>query len=295
MKPPEEIKDFLAWLDRQEDETKLEAYGLLHSWLATQSIAPSASSDDFPGKFGMVGESLPMQEVYQVLDRIVRTDVPVLVLGESGTGKELVAKALHSHGSRRKKKFVPVNCAAIPPQLLEAELFGHLRGSFTGAHKDRIGCAEEADGGTLFLDEIGDMPPELQAKLLRFLQDGEIRPVGSNEVRLVQVRVVAATNQDLPSLIASGGFREDLYYRLSVISLRLPPLRERAGDIPLLARFLLTRNAAENLPTATLSTEAITALNDREWPGNIRELHNALTRAATFCQDGQIVSADLSG
>ena len=295
MNPPEEIHDFLAWLDRQEAGTKEEAKVLLGAWLTAQPVFSEDSKSEFPGKFGMVGESSGMQEVYRVLERIARTDVSVLVLGESGTGKELIARALHVYGARSKKNFVAVNCAAIPPQLLEAELFGHMRGSFTGAHRDRVGCAEEADGGTLFLDEIGDMPPELQAKLLRFLQDGEVRPVGSNEVRIVSVRVVAATNQNLEAAIQSGRFREDLYYRLAVISLRLPTLRERADDIPILARYLLARNAREGLPTASLTDQAIEILQQGAWPGNIRELQNELTRAATFCANGKITDADLSG
>lgn len=234
-----------------------------------------------------------MEQVFALLARVLHTDVPILVTGETGTGKELVASALHKHGPRRKGPLIAVNCAAIPATLLEAELFGHVKGSFTGAHKDRQGYAEAADGGTLFLDEIGEMPMEMQAKLLRFLQEGEVRPVGGNAVKFVDVRVVAATNRALENQIRAGAFREDLYYRLAVLTLSLPSLRERRDDIEPLARFLLSRNEGEGLPTAKLSDDALEVLRAFEWPGNIRQLQNELTRAAAFAQGGQIHAADL--
>ncbi|MBC8327972.1 MAG: sigma-54-dependent Fis family transcriptional regulator [Planctomycetes bacterium] len=241
----------------------------------------------------MIGGSPAMLEVFSVLSKIVRTEVTVLVLGESGTGKELVARALHYQGPRRKGPFLAVNCAAISPQLLESELFGHVKGAFTGAHKGRKGYAESADGGTLFLDEIGEMSFDLQAKLLRFLQDGEIRPVGGNVVKTVDVRVVAATNRDLLTRVREGHFREDLYYRLAVIAIEMPPLRQRKEDLPHLARFLLARNAAEGLPSAEIDPEAVAKLQSNDWPGNIRELQNELTRAAAFAKGGRITGSDI--
>ncbi|RMH05279.1 MAG: sigma-54-dependent Fis family transcriptional regulator [Planctomycetota bacterium] len=267
----------------------------MRGWVAGQAQAEQQlDRSGLPGRFGMIGASARMKEVFSVLARIVRSEVTVLVLGESGTGKELVARALHRHGPRRRGPFLAVNCAAISPTLLESELFGHVKGAFTGAVRERKGYAEAADGGTLFLDEIGEMSFDLQAKLLRFLQDGEVRPVGGNRVKKVDVRVVAATNRDLRAQVAAGAFREDLYYRLAVITLEMPPLRERRDDIPALARFLLARNAEEGLPSAEIDDEALAVLAERDWPGNIRELQNELTRAAAFATGGVIRAADLS-
>ncbi len=286
--PLEPVHALLDRLDALPADLHAEAAALLRGWVEAHTLPASASAVDLPGRFGMIGASSAMEEVYSVLARIMRTEVTVLVLGESGTGKELVARALHRHGPRRRKPFLAVNCAAISPNLLESELFGHEKGAFTGAHKARKGYAESADGGTLFLDEIGEMPPELQAKLLRFLQDGEVRPVGSNVVRHVDVRVIAATNRDLQRVVREGGFREDLYYRLAVISIQLPPLRDRKEDLPALARFILARNAAEGLPSGELDDESCAALARYDWPGNIRELQNELTRAAAFSRDGKL-------
>jgi transcriptional regulator with GAF, ATPase, and Fis domain len=218
----------------------------------------------------------------------------VLVLGESGTGKELIANALHKYSSRRKKKLIAVNCAAIPANLLEAEIFGHTKGSFTGAHKDRKGYAEAADGGILFLDEIGEIAYDLQAKLLRFLQNGEVRAVGSNVTKKVNVRVIAATNRDLLQQVKEGKFREDLYYRLAVFTLSLPPLRERVGDVKHLVDFFLNQQQRDSMPSAEVSEEALDKLSQGEWRGNIRQLQNELLRAATFATDGIIESTDLS-
>ena len=289
----ESLHQLLDELDRADAEVRAEAAEILRGWADGQLIAVPLEKGDLPGRFGMIGGSPAMLEVFSVLSKIVRTEVTVLVLGESGTGKELVARALHQQGRRRKGPFLAVNCAAISPQLLESELFGHVKGAFTGAHKGRKGYAESADGGTLFLDEIGEMSFDLQAKLLRFLQDGEIRPVGGNVVKTVDVRVVAATNRDLLTRVREGHFREDLYYRLAVIAIEMPPLRQRKEDLPHLARFLLARNAAEGLPSAEIDPEAVAKLQSNDWPGNIRELQNELTRAAAFAKGGRITGSDI--
>jgi len=288
----EELLDILDKADSLPAAERLEMATVLRGWCDAQAIAEPAPEGGFPGKFGMIGASPEMEAVFSLLAKVLHTDVPVLVTGETGTGKELVASALHKHGPRRKGPFIAVNCAAIPATLLEAELFGHKKGSFTGAHQDRKGYAEAADGGTLFLDELGEMPLEMQAKLLRFLQEGEVRPVGGNAVKHVDVRVVAATNRRLEEQIRNGSFREDLYYRLAVLTLSLPPLRERRSDIPLLARALLLRNEGEGLPTAKLDEAGLEVLQAFDWPGNIRQLQNELTRAAAFSSGGTIHAQD---
>jgi len=288
-----ELQMLFERIEQSDDVTRQEVLTLVSAWIDTQAgLAPDPS--ELPGQFGMIGASPAMQRVFDLVARIVRTDVPVLVLGESGTGKELIAKALHKYGPRKRKPLVSVNCAAIPGTLLEAEIFGHVKGSFTGAHQDRDGYATAADGGTLFLDEIGEIPIELQAKLLRFLQDGEVRPVGSNKARNVDVRIVAATNRALLQRVKDGAFREDLYYRLAVLTLELPPLRERQEDIPALVEFLLQQQAKEGMPTAQASAEAQAVMQAYDWPGNIRQLQNELVRSAAFCHAGMIQPADLS-
>lgn len=241
----------------------------------------------------MVGESPAMQELFDLLERVSGSDVPVLVQGETGTGKELVARALHEHGPRRGQRFLAENCAAVPANLLESELFGHKRGAFTGAVADRPGHFIAADGGTVFLDEIGDMPIEMQAKLLRVLQDGEVRPVGSNKTQTVDVRIVAATNKDLPELCRRGAFREDLYFRLAVVTLELPALRERLGDVAHLARFFLAKFASDQGRAASFTPEALEALEAHAWPGNVRELENEVQRALAL-STGDIGASDLS-
>ncbi len=292
----EELRHLLDRLDRAEAEERADAVELLRAWLGAESgrAAAAAAAEEVAGRFGMVGKAPAMEEVYGVLAKVARTHVPVLVVGESGTGKELAARALHEQGPRRRGPWVAVNCAAIPPTLLEAELFGHVKGAFTGAHRDRRGYVAEADGGTLFLDEVGEIPPELQAKLLRFLQEGEYRPVGASKVEHAEVRVVAATNRDLKRAIADGRFREDLYYRLAVITVRMPPLRERREDVPALARDFLARQAERGEPSAEVTDEAMALLQAHDWPGNVRELQNELQRAATFARDGRITPAELS-
>jgi two-component system nitrogen regulation response regulator GlnG len=233
----------------------------------------------------LIGRSPAMQDVYRMITRVLRNDLTVLVLGESGTGKELVAEAIHNLGHRAAGPFVAVNTAAIPAELIESELFGHEKGAFTGAVARSIGKFEQASGGTLFLDEIGDMPAEAQTRLLRALQSGRIRRVGGREEIAVDVRIIAATNRDLAPLIADGRFREDLFYRLNVVPIQLPPLRERPGDVPALARSFLVQAAEEGLPRRRLSDAACDRLGRESWRGNVRELRNVVYRLALLSRD----------
>ena len=238
---------------------------------------------------GLEGSSRPMRVLFDRIGQIARADGPVLVTGESGTGKDLVARAIHAESGRGKQTFLAVNCAGVPADLLESEFFGHAAGAFSGADKARPGLFQEADGGTLFLDEIGEMPAALQAKLLRALQDGRIRPVGADREHKVDVRLVAATNVKLMERVASGEFREDLYYRLEAFQLEVPPLRERGEDLDLLAmRFLARFAAARSRPARRLSERAQAVMHAYPWPGNVRELKNAIERAVTFCEDEAI-------
>ncbi len=241
----------------------------------------------------IIGTSQPMQEVYKVLGKVAPSDVTVLVTGESGTGKELVAKAIHVNSPRLGKPFVALNCAAIPRELLESELFGHEKGAFTGATERKFGKFEQANGGTLFLDEIGDMPLDLQAKLLRVLQEKEITRTGGNAAISVDVRIVAATNQDLKEKVKKKEFREDLYYRLNVVPILLPPLRERREDIPQLVDYFIQRAHQEmGLPARGYTPEAMTLLKNHPWPGNVRELENIIQRAALLSPDQMLSPAD---
>jgi len=231
------------------------------------------------GRFGirgMVGDSEPMQRVYELTHMVAKRDTTVLVTGESGTGKDLIAQAIHLISARHKQPLVIINCAAIPESLLEAELFGYVKGSFTGAVQSRIGRIHAAHGGTLFLDEIGDMPLSLQSKILRFLEQGEVQRLGGNDNLKVDVRVVAATNADIQGLVKQRLFREDLYYRLSIFPIKLPPLRDRLGDVEKLAKAFLMKFC----PGATLSAAALDALLQHDWPGNVRELRNVLERSS---------------
>jgi DNA-binding NtrC family response regulator len=242
----------------------------------------------------IIGSSPAMQRVFTSMQRIVRTDSTVLILGESGTGKELVAKAIHFNGPRKEKPFIPVNCAAIPENLLESELFGHTRGSFTGAIKDKVGKFEAANHGTIFLDEIGTMPMHLQTKLLRVLQEQEVERIGSTKPIKLDVRVVSATNINLEEEIKRGVFREDLYYRLNVIPINLPPLRERLEDIlPLVKHFIDKYCRAMNRPLMTVSKEAIEALELYQWPGNVRELENVIERTVALTESDHVTLDDL--
>jgi DNA-binding NtrC family response regulator len=242
----------------------------------------------------MIGNSRQIQEVFKLVGKVAPSDVPVLVSGESGTGKELIAQAIHEYSPRRKNDFIPINCGAIPENLLESELFGHEKGSFTGAMARRAGRFEQCDGGTLFLDEIGDMPSSVQVKLLRVLQDGTFSRVGSNEIQKSDVRIVAATNKDLASEVALGNFREDLYYRLNVVEITLPPLRERREDIPLLAEFFLQRLARKySLAKIKLSGEALETLQSHRWTGNVRELENTMARACALAESSILLADDI--
>ena len=253
--------------------------------LGLEDDAPAG--EDLP----LIGRSPPMQEVYRTIARVVSNDLTVLVLGESGTGKELVARAIHDFGPRKGAPFVAVNMAAIPRELIESELFGHERGAFTGAAQRTQGRFEQAQGGTLFLDEIGDMPMEAQTRLLRVLQSGEFSPVGGARAIRADVRIIAATHQELPRLIADGQFREDLYYRLNVVPIRLPSLRERGPDVGELARHFLDRAAADGLPRKQLTAKAIERLEHHSWPGNVRELENLMRRLAALTRDAVITPA----
>ena len=254
--------------------------------LAKRDTGLEAAEERLP----LIGRSPAMQEIYRVIARLTQTDLTVMIMGESGTGKELVARALHDYGKRRHGAFVAVNMAAIPKELVESELFGHERGAFTGATNRGVGRFEQAEGGTLFLDEIGDMPLEAQTRLLRVLQQGEYTTVGGRTPIKTDVRIIAATNRDLRQLISQGLFREDLYYRLNVVPLRLPPLRERVEDIPDLVRHFLRKAEDEGLPHKTLNNEALDLLRRHRWPGNVRELENLIRRLAVL-QSGDAISA----
>jgi two-component system nitrogen regulation response regulator GlnG len=236
----------------------------------------------------LVGRSTAMQDIYRALARLMQTDLTVMITGESGTGKELVARALHDFGKRRNGPFVAINMAAIPRDLIEAELFGHEKGAFTGANTRSSGRFEQAEGGTLFLDEIGDMPMDAQTRLLRVLQEGEYTMVGGRSAIKTNVRIVAATHRDLSQMIRQGLFREDLYYRLNVVPIRLPPLRERVDDVPDLAQHFLRLAQREGEPSKTISAEAIRLMQNYSWPGNIRELENLVRRLSALYADEQI-------
>ena len=280
---PFDLKELLAVVER--------------ALAAPQAPAP-AEEEEPEERLPLVGRSAAMQEIYRTVARLTTTDLTVMITGESGTGKELVARALHDYGRRRGGPFVAINMAAIPRELIESELFGHERGAFTGALNRGIGRFEQAAGGTLFLDEIGDMPPEAQTRLLRVLQEGEFTTVGGRNPIKANVRIVAATHRDLRQSIRQGLFREDLFYRLNVVPIRLPPLRERLEDIPLLARHFLDRAKASGLPSKQLSPESLDRLKQHSWPGNARELENLMRRlAALYAQetiDADAVGAELS-
>ena len=235
-----------------------------------------------PGFGGMIGVSAKMQRVYKMIEKVSQHEYPVLILGESGTGKELVAKSIHFSGIRKERPFAPVDCSSLVPTLIESELFGYVKGAFTGAVQAKQGLLEAAQGGTLFLDEIGDMPVDLQAKLLRALQEREVKPVGSTERRHINIRIIAATNRDLESAIRAGAFRQDLYFRLNVVQIKLPPLRERKSDIQLLVTSFLEKFSDPHGPSRAISDDAMRRLIAYDWPGNVRELENAIERAVAM-------------
>jgi len=291
-----EVAQATALLDAGVDEVVTEPVDELAITLALRRVA------SLPRRWGapaapasLVGDGEAMQRLRATIEQIAKTRSTVLILGESGTGKELVARAVHDASPRRGKRFVAVNCAAIPAALLESELFGHKRGAFTDAVRDKPGLFEDADGGTLFLDEVGELPLALQAKLLRALQEGEIRRVGDNASIKVDVRLVAATLRDLSEDVAAGRFREDLYYRLNVLPVRIPPLRERSEDIPQLARFFAQRHAARHkLGEVELPEPVIETLRRQPWPGNVRELENVIERALVLA-DGPAIDMPFLG
>jgi two-component system nitrogen regulation response regulator GlnG len=262
--------------------------------LKRRGKAAPTTTEDEDQNLPLIGRSPAMQEVYRVIARVLSNDLTVLVSGESGTGKELVARAIHDLGQRRAGPFVAINMAAIPRELIEAELFGHERGAFTGAAQRTAGRFEQAAGGTLFLDEIGDMPIEAQTRLLRVLQSGEFTTVGGARSIRADVRIVAATNRDLLQTVANGQFREDLYYRLNVVPILLPALRERRGDIAMLARHFLDRAAEAGLPRKTLDDEAVQVLEHYDWPGNVRQLENLMRRLAALSRDDRISAGEVA-
>jgi two-component system response regulator PilR (NtrC family) len=261
---------------------------------ARRLAAPGGDQLDAASWRMIVSNTQPMQHIFRVVRQIGPTDSTVLIQGESGTGKELVARLLHLSSLRSQNNFIAVSCSAFPESLLESELFGHVRGSFTGATTDKKGLLEVADKGTFFLDEVGDLSPQTQVKLLRVLEEREIRPVGGTETKKVDVRLISATNRNLEEEVKNGNFREDLFFRLNVIPIRLPPLRERREDIPLLAGFFLARYAAAmKKKVEGFEPKALEALVNREWPGNIRELENVIQRAVAFAQGDTVGCADL--
>jgi len=246
-----------------------------------------------PGFGGLVGVSPKMQKVYRLIEKVSQHNYPVLILGESGTGKELVAKSIHYLSPRRAGPFVPVECSALVPTLIESELFGYIKGAFTGAVQTRKGLLEAASGGTLFLDEIGDLPVDLQAKLLRVLQEKEIKPVGAVERVPIHVRVIAATNRDLEGAVRNGSFRQDLYFRLNVVQIKLPPLRDRKSDLPLLVSYFLEKFNDPQRPVPVIAEDAMARLMAYDWPGNVRELENAVARALALGSGTILHASDL--
>jgi|TARA_B110000908_G_scaffold172180_1_gene238185 DNA-binding NtrC family response regulator len=282
-------KESLTFELRPVVETALRAIEQRRS--AGKSVAVVTAHDS---RVKIIGNSRALQDVFKIVGRVARTDAPVLVSGESGTGKELVAHAIHEYSPRAKSTVIAINCGAIPENLLESELFGHEKGAFTGAINRRAGLFEQCDGGTLFLDEIGDMPAPVQVKLLRVLQDGTFTRVGGQDLQKSDVRIVGATNKNLAEEVSKGNFREDLFYRLNVVEIHLPPLRARAEDIPLLADHFLRMTIKRNgIPAVRLSDEAMDHLQNHRWPGNVRELENTIARACALANSDVLLPADI--
>ncbi len=262
--------------------------------LVSTALRLRPSTPEVPSDSRLLGNSPPMKTLRKQIGKLARSQAPVYISGESGSGKELVARLIHEQGARAERPFVPVNCGAIPSELMESEFFGHKKGSFSGAIEDKPGLFQAANGGTLFLDEVADLPLPMQVKLLRAIQEKAVRVVGGAQEVMVDVRILCATHKDLASEVAAGRFRQDLYYRLNVIELRVPPLRERREDIGLLADVMLKRLAAEcGEPPARLTADALAKLESYRFPGNVRELENMLERAYTLCEDDQIKAGDL--
>ncbi|HEX3890300.1 MAG TPA: sigma-54 dependent transcriptional regulator, partial [Verrucomicrobiae bacterium] len=283
--------DYLIKPFEMPDLLALVAKGVECSRMMAETIELGAVAE---GHDAIIGNSRPMQEIYKEIGRIAEKPVPVLIRGETGTGKELIARAIYQHSERADRPFIAVNCAAIPETLLESELFGHEKGSFTGADARKIGRFEQAAGGTIFLDEIGDMTPATQTKILRVLQSGTFERVGGNQPIQVDVRVIAATNKPLEAAVAAKQFREDLFYRLNVVRIPIPPLRERPDDIPLLVNYFLEKNARElKRPPKSVAASVIKTLEKYHWPGNVRELENAIRRAHVMAKSDAILLSDL--
>ena len=287
--------DYIAKGRLQIDELEMRiARALKQQNLETENVSLRQQLDSKFGLENIVGQSPAMAEIFDIVRQVAPTRASVLITGESGTGKELIAKAIHQLSPRAKQPFVTVHCAALAPTLLESELFGHEKGAFTGAHERRIGRFEQAQGGTLFLDEIGEIDATIQVKLLRFLGERTFERVGSNKTLTADARLVAATNKNLEELVKTGNFREDLFFRLRVVEIHLPPLRERAGDIPLLAQGFLREFARENgKPVNDFTADALEALMKYAWPGNVRELRTAIEHAVVLCRGEKIGARDL--
>jgi two-component system response regulator PilR (NtrC family) len=267
---------------------------LVQTALKVGSTRPAVESTETSFRKQLLGESDAIQSIRALIAKLARSQAPVYISGESGTGKELAARLIHEQGPRSDRPFVAVNCGAIPRELMESEFFGHRKGSFTGAIADKEGLFQAADGGTLFLDEVGDLPLEMQVKLLRAIQEKSIRPVGAQQETAVDVRIISATHKDLQQLVDAGKFRQDLFFRIHVIELHIPPLRERPEDIPLLAEYILNRLARRNdIPVPLLEKSALEQLCRHPLPGNVRELENILERAVTLCEGGRIGADDL--
>jgi len=280
---PFAMDELAAALERAMERRNVEA--------ASRKLRESLRSPQ--GLGSMIGRSVEMEKLYRILSKVAQSSHPVLILGESGVGKELVARSIHTNGPLADRPFVPVDCGSLVPTLMESELFGYVKGAFTGATRSKDGLLASAQGGTVFLDEIGELPLDLQAKLLRALQEKEIRPVGATHRIAINVRILAATNRDLAAMVEQGRFRKDLYYRLSVVNLRIPPLRERKQDIPLLATHFLERMARETGTPHTLSDDALRTLMEYDWPGNVRELEHSIDRACTLSSGPVLHLGDL--
>ena len=280
---PFAIDDLAAVLDRAAERRSVDT--------ASRRLREKLRSQQ--GLGNLIGNSPEMERIYRILSKVAQTTHPVLILGESGTGKELIARSIHSNSPSASKPFLPIDCGSLVPTLVESELFGYVKGAFTGANRSKDGLLASAEGGTVFLDEIGEMPLDLQAKLLRALQEKEIRPVGATHRVPINCRILAATNRDLANMVEQGRFRKDLYYRLNVVALRIPPLRDRREDIPLLAAYFLNRMNRNGGAKYVLSDDALRTMSEYAWPGNVRELENSIERACALCSGPVLRLGDL--